>query len=67
MTMQSNSPHFTPPGPETEQEVERGVLTEAQVADHVRNLLRVIVCFGWMRWDIRDKTIPLDDPDTREV
>jgi beta-glucosidase len=47
--------------------IERGELSEAQIDDKVRRILRMIVKFGFLRHAQRDDSIPVNDPESAKT
>jgi beta-glucosidase len=47
--------------------MQEGKLTQAQLDDHVRRILRMTVAMGFMDRAQEDKSIPLDDPSSAAV
>ncbi|MGC4069522.1 MAG: glycoside hydrolase family 3 C-terminal domain-containing protein [Polyangiaceae bacterium] len=44
-----------------------GTISESEVDDKVRRLLRVAMCFGWLEREQLDATIPHDDTTSKQV
>ena len=47
--------------------IENGTLSESEIDDKVRHILRTLIVGGFFDRPQIDETIPLDDPDSREV